>query len=76
MSETARSCQPSASRSAIATEVGAPAVVKSVFPANVPSPMPGSTETVPEERFATARSGLASPFRSPIATERGKLPTV
>src|SRR2546425_5401414 len=36
------------------------------------APLPSSTETV-ELKFATARSGLASPFKSPTATERGKL---
>ena len=33
-----------------------------------------STETVLEPLFATARSNLPSPLRSPIATEEGPLP--
>ncbi len=32
-------------------------------------------ETVPEPSLATARSGLASPLKSPTATERGLNPT-
>src|SRR5439155_5939236 len=40
----------------------------------LPSPLPSTTETVFELPLATARSGLPSPFRSPIATELGPLP--
>ncbi len=37
-----------------------------------------STETVlaPESEFATAKSVLPSPFKSPAATEKGRDPTV
>src|SRR5213593_1265476 len=49
-------------------------VAKSLLGPNVPSPFPSSTETVLEELFATTRSGLPSPFRSPIATELGYVP--
>jgi hypothetical protein len=34
------------------------------------------TETLPEPWFATAKSGLPSPSKSPMATEIGTLPVV
>ena len=45
-----------------------------VGPANVPSPLPSSTDTVSENQFVVTRSGLASPFRSPAATDTGLSP--
>ena len=47
---------------------------KSVCVPKPPLPFPSSTETVLEALFAVARSGLPSPFRSPIATDQGWLP--
>ena len=35
-----------------------------------------NTETLLEKKLATARSGLPSPFRSPMETEKGKAPVV
>jgi hypothetical protein len=43
--------------------------------ANVPLPCFKRTVTLSLFRFAKARSGLPSPFRSAAATERGLLPT-
>ncbi len=41
---------------------------------NDPSLFPISTETVCEKKSGTARSVLPSPFTSPIAMEKGRLP--
>ena len=69
-----RSGLPSPSRSPTAIAKGELAVAKSVRAANVPSPIPSSTETVLESGFATARSRCPSRFMSPIATDMGPLP--
>src|SRR5262245_50959799 len=72
---TARSGRPSASRSAIATDLGWLATARSVRVPNVPSPLPSRMETVADWAFATARSGRPSALRSASATEEGSFPT-
>ena len=47
---------------------------KSVFAPKLPVPVPSRIETVALLRFATARSSLPSPLKSPTATETGALP--
>src|SRR6266852_4927983 len=42
----------------------------------VPSPLPKSTETLLEPKFATAKSRLPSSLKAPTATEEGALPAV
>src|SRR4051812_40841413 len=73
---TARSGLASPLRCPIATELELLPVGKLTAAANEPVPVPSNTDTSPESEpeLATARSGLASPFRSPPATEAGKLP--
>ena len=56
-------------------------VVKSVLEEKEGIEAPGAvkfknTETLVELLFATAKSGLPSPFRSPIEIERGLIPVV
>ena len=52
----------------MAIAAGSGPATKSVLAPKVPSPLPSSTETVLVSKFAVARSGLPSPFRSPTAT--------
>ena len=70
---------PFPSTSPIATPVGAAPVVKSTFDANPREPgalkFP-NTETVLSIGFTTAKSGLPSPLRSPMATLNGFVPVV
>ncbi len=78
---TTKSGRPSPFRSPIETEVGSVPVVKSVLEEKEGVVAPGvvkfeNTETLLEEMFATAKSGLPSPFRSPIETDRGLVPVV
>ena len=49
-------------------------VPKSVFAPKLPVPVPSRIETVSLSRFATARSSLPSPLKSPTATEPGPPP--
>ena len=73
---------PSPSRSPMATELGLNPVVKSTLPAKLPAAMLPlvevlrNTETEVELKFATARSALPSPSRSPMATDCGAVPVV
>jgi hypothetical protein len=66
----------------MATELGLEPVVKSTFAANDPEVMLPlvlvlwNTDTVFELRLATAKSGLPSPSKSPMATENGAVPVV
>src|SRR5437763_961032 len=76
-SATARSGLPSPFRSPIATEMGwlwAPKLTaelkESVFELTV---VFSNTETSAVPALATARSGLPSPFMSPMATDSGRL---
>src|SRR5437870_1055082 len=78
---TARSSLPSPFRSPIATDAGAVPVAKSWWAAKLGVAAPGavvlsSTDTMPELLFATARSNLPSPFRSPTVTNTGLLPAL
>ena len=41
----------------------------------LPVPVPNNTETLLSSPFATAKSNLPSPLKSPTVTERGLLPT-
>src|SRR5260370_987752 len=73
---TARSSLPSPFRSPTVTDIGTEPVGKSCLAAKLGVAAPGavvlsSTDTVLEIRFATARSSLPSPFRSPTVTENG-----
>src|SRR5438105_15713470 len=75
---TARSGLPSPFMSPMATDSGRLWAPKFAAVANVGVVVPGdvvlsSTETSVELKLATARSGLPSPFRSPIATEKAVL---
>src|SRR6185295_9092951 len=77
----ARSGMPSPFRSPIATETGKSPVVKSVLAEYEGVVAPGavvfsSTDTLLEPKLTMARSDLPSPFRSPIATEKGLVPVV
>src|SRR3989442_717044 len=69
---TARSGIPSPLRSPTATEIA----TMSMFGAarKDPSPLPSSTETVPEPPLTTARSRTPSPLKSPTATDEGSRP--
>src|SRR5439155_964851 len=63
----------------IATDAGAVPVAKSSWAAKLGVAAPGavvlsSTDTVTELLFATARSSLPSPFRSPTVTDSGLAP--
>ena len=49
-------------------------VPKSVAALKLPVPSPSKIETLLESEFATARSCLPSPLKSPTATEIGPLP--
>ncbi len=63
--------------SPIATEKGLFPVAKSTLAAKLTVPLPPvlrSTDTVLSEALTTARSGIPSPSKSPIATEKGVLP--
>ena len=71
---TAKSGLPSPFRSSIETGQGPNAVVKSNLEEKEGVELPGvvkfkNTETLLELKFDTAKSGLPSPFRSPIETE-------
>jgi hypothetical protein len=73
---TTKSFLPSPFISAIETEIGKFPAVNSILSVKVGTRDPvgvvfSKTETVPENRFATAMSSLPSPLRSPIATEYG-----
>ncbi len=81
MFATAKSGRPSPFRSPIETEMGLVPVVKSVLEEKEGVELPGvvkfrNTETVLEMRLAATKSGLPSPFRSPIETEMGLVPVV
>ena len=69
----ARSGIPSPFRSPLTMAMGDTPMSKSVLAANVPSPLPSSTDTVVNEKFAfaVARSLLPSPFRSRTTREMG-----
>ena len=77
----AKSSLPSPSKSPMATETEAEPVGKFIGVAKLPVPMLPlmdvlrCTETV-ELAFATAKSGLPSPSKSPTATEKGCAPVV
>src|SRR6266511_132184 len=58
----------------MATERGPLPAPKFAAAPNDPAPLPSSTETLLELKFATARSGSPSRSRSPMATEAGRLP--
>jgi len=66
------SALPSPSKSPIATDEGLSAVAKSTFALNDMMPLVDvlrNMENVDELLFATAKSALPSPSKSPIATE-------
>ena len=76
MFATARSSLPSQFRSPTVTDTGVVPAAKSCLAAKLEAKAPGvvvlsRTDTVFEPRFATARSSLPSPFRSPTETDRG-----
>ena len=77
---TARSGLPSPSKSPIETERGTSPVVKSTLAAKLLAEMLPlmdvlrKTETLALKLLVTARSGLPSPSRSPISTEKGRFP--
>jgi hypothetical protein len=79
---TAKSGLPSPSKSPMANETGPVPVVKSTLVAKLLELMLPLlevlryTETVVEPEFATAKSGLPSPSKSPMATERGLDPVM
>ena len=64
----------------MATEIGAAPIAKSTRSAKEPAailpllPVLRNTETVFELKLATAKSGLPSPSKSPMATEYGLVP--
>ena len=72
---TAKSGLPSPSKSPKATEIGNVPVAKSTLAAKLPKPILPLldvlryTETVYELEFATTKSALPSPSKSPMATE-------
>src|SRR5207237_1096516 len=66
-----RSGRPSRFTSPILTPPGWEPTGKLAGAPNVPSPFPSNTETLWDVRFATARSGRLSPFRSRLATPSG-----
>src|SRR5207249_116274 len=73
---TARSSLPSPFRLPTVTDSGLTLVAKSCLAAKLGVAAPGavvlsSTDTVLEPLFATARSSLPSPFRSPTVTDTG-----
>ena len=75
----AKSDLPSPSKSPMATEKGFKPVPKSTLSAKLRLPMLDVfriTETEFEPSFPTAKSGLLSPSKSPIATELGLVPVV
>src|SRR2546426_1181250 len=55
--------------------MGPVATAKLMAAPKEPVPLPCRTDTLLLFRFATARSCLLSPSKSPIATEQGPLPT-
>src|SRR3989442_8255266 len=59
----------------MARETGVVRVAKLWAAWKVPSPLPNRTGTVPARELATARSGRPSPLTSPMATDRGLVPT-
>src|SRR5882757_2065757 len=73
---TTMSGMPSPLKSPAATNVGLVLVPVDGLAAavNVPSPLPKRTVTVLLKVFATARSDLPSPLKSPTATDSGLLP--
>src|SRR5271166_3871509 len=76
---TMRSGRPSPFKSATATERGSTPVAKDCWAAKLGVVAPAavvfsSTDTVPEYKLATMRSGRPSPFKSATATERGSTP--
>src|SRR5439155_1308332 len=76
---TARSPLPSPFRSPSVTDVGLAPVAKSCLAAKLGVAAPAavvlsSTDIVLELKFATARSSLPSPFRSPTVTDSGLIP--
>jgi len=78
---TAKSGLPSPLRSPIETDTGVFPVVKSVLAEKLGVDAPGvvvfkNTETLVEFWLAVAKSGLSSPLKSPIKTERGLVPVV
>jgi hypothetical protein len=75
---TARSGSWSASalKFPTATELEKKPVGKLVGPVKPPAAAPSSTETVLENRLATARSGSLSALKSPVATETGLSPAL
>src|SRR2546425_13339951 len=75
----ARSSLPSRFRSPTVTDRGNLPVAKSCLAAKLGMAAPAavvlsSTDTVLELEFATARSSLPSPFRSPTVTDAGLAP--
>src|SRR5438876_885302 len=74
----ARSCLPSRLKSPTATELAYEPAPKLVAAPKLPFPAPSSTDTKDswaELLFATARSCLPSPLKSPTATELGCEPS-
>src|SRR6266699_487433 len=65
---------PSPLKSPTAKYQGFAPTGKSSAGIKVPSPLPSSTEAVPESTLETARSGLPSPLKSPSAMYQGKPP--
>src|SRR5208337_2022217 len=75
-SRTARSGFPSLLKSPTATATGAPLTAKVMACLNVPSPTPGSIETVLSRRLTATISSFSSPFTSASATDTGPAPTL
>ena len=78
---TAKSGLPSPLRSPMETETGLLPVVRSVLEEKVGVAAPlvvvlKNTEILSEKLFATTKSGLPSPLRSPMEIEKGLLPVV
>ena len=67
---TATSSLPSLLKSPGTVEVGPRPAAKPTPNWKVPSPLPSSTETVSAPVLAATRSGLASPLKSPTATDQ------
>ncbi len=81
MFATAKSGFPSPLMSPMLTEKGLPPVVKSTLVAKVGVVAPvgvvlNRMEALVLFLFATAKSGLPSPLKSPMLTEMGRLPVV
>ena len=66
---------PSLLRSPLVRKIGFPPVAKLDGGPKFPPPTPSNIEIVFDPRFATARSGIASPFKFSTTIEIGFVPT-